>query len=167
MCCSSLSFKSVWGSTDIYFAIRQRQLVQSVQPAVSSMVEECLFLWKDEVVFVYTCLYVMSTFMLCKLRLLTQCSPHTSLYTLSFFIWIYYVCTLFLDGWSVYLSSFVPSTCLAVMPCCCKQEHACTALLCPTAAPEWLEKSHSWVAYLDLGGERCCISKSLYTCGMA
>lgn len=93
---SSRSFKSMCGthSTDIYFATNATCQVEPVHKAVSSMVEECLFPWKDETVL---CLFTLA-YMLClgsSLWLLARpsccvtwaflawCSSHTSLYALT------------------------------------------------------------------------------------
>lgn len=148
---SSRSLKSAWDFTDIHFAVHQRQLVQSVHPAVSSRIEECLCLWKDEMVFVYTCLYVMSRFksvfaglttMLCKLSLelsFLYICPSTFSHFLN---WCHYVRSLV--EMALVFACSPCSICLPGSWCICyKQEQACTTPLCPTAGPVWPKKSQT------------------------
>lgn len=122
----------------------------SAHPAVSSRIEECLCLWKDEMVFVYACLYVMSRFksmfaglttMLCKLSLVlkfffTYVPTHSPI----FLIGVHYVSSLVEVAFVFACSPY--SICLpGSWGICWKQEQAGTAPLCPTAEPEWPKKS--------------------------
>lgn len=110
-------------------------------------------------VFVYTCLYVMSRFksafarqttMLCNLSLFSSAFfTYIPLYSL-LFICIHYVCNLFVCEVELVLV-FACSPCSICLPgsrrpCCYKQEQARTAPLCPRAASERPEKLPAEVA---------------------